>query len=261
MSFLNLLDKACDNNNSLLCVGLDIDLARLPQNNNSEEEGIFEFNRNIIDLTRDYVCAYKPNIAFYEMYGIAGMKALIKTIEYIPEDIPVIIDAKRGDIGHTAKAYAKSVFEVFNADAVTVNPYLGYDSLEPFINYKDKGVFVLCLTSNKGSSDFQTATGEEIPLYRHVAEHVSEWNTFGNCGLVVGATNTQMLKEIRSIAGDMPILIPGVGAQGGDLEASVKFGTTKDKNRAIINSSRGIIYAEDPGAEAKKLRDEINRYR
>jgi len=261
MSFLNLLDKACDNNNSLLCVGLDIDLSKLPQNVRSEEEGIFEFNRNIIDLTRDYVCAYKPNIAFYEMYGIAGMKALIKTIEYIPEDIPVIMDAKRGDIGHTAKAYAKSVFEVFNADAVTVNPYLGYDSLEPFIDYKDKGIFVLCLTSNKGSSDFQTASGEEIPLYRHVAEHVNEWNTFGNCGLVVGATNSEMLKEIRIVAGDMPILIPGVGAQGGDLESSVKFGTTKNKNRAIINSSRGIIYAEDPGAEAKRLRDEINRYR
>lgn len=261
MNFLNLLDKACDNNNSLLCVGLDTDLSKISRDNGSPEEGLFQFNKRIIDLTRDYVCAYKPNIAFYEMYGVDGMKALIKTIEYIPEDIPVILDAKRGDIGHTANAYAKSVFEVFNADAVTVNPYLGYDSLEPFLNYKDKGIFVLCLTSNKGSSDFQLVPGEEMPLYRHVAEHVNEWNTFGNCGLVVGATNSEMLKEIRSVAGDMPILIPGVGAQGGDLESSVRHGTTKDKKRAIINSSRGIIYADDPGAEAKKLRDEINRYR
>ncbi|MFA5103967.1 MAG: orotidine-5'-phosphate decarboxylase [Candidatus Margulisiibacteriota bacterium] len=261
MSFLNLLDKACENNNSLLCVGLDIDISKLPRDNRTEEERIFEFNKKIIELTKDFVCAYKPNIAFYEMNGIAGMQALIKTIEYIPEDIPVILDAKRGDIGHTAKAYAKSAFEVFNADAVTVNPYLGYDSLEPFINYQDKGVFVLCLTSNKGSSDFQLASGEEVPLYRHVAENVSKWNTFGNCGLVVGATNSEMLKEIRSVADDMPILIPGVGAQGGDLESSVKYGTTKDKNRAIINSSRGIIYADDPAKAAKDLRDEINRYR
>lgn len=260
MSFLNLLDKACETNNSLLCVGLDIDLSKIP-GSGSDEDRILEFNKRIVDLTKDCVCAYKPNIAFYEMYGVAGMQALIKTIEYIPEDIPVILDAKRGDIGHTAKAYAKSVFEVLSADAVTVNPFLGYDSIEPFIDYKDKGVFVLCLTSNKGSSDFQLASGEEVPLYKHVAEHVSQWNTFGNCGLVVGATNTDMLKEIRSVAGDMPILIPGVGAQGGDLEASVKFGATKNKNRAIINSSRGIIYADDPGTAAKTLRDEINRYR
>lgn len=260
MSFLNLLDKACETNNSLLCVGLDTDLSKI-SGSGSDEERLIAFNKRIIDLTKDLVCAYKPNIAFYEMYGVAGMQALIKTIEYIPEDIPVILDAKRGDIGHTAKAYAKSVFEVFNADAVTVNPFLGYDSLEPFITYKDKGIFVLCLTSNKGSSDFQLASGDETPLYRHVAEHVSGWNTFGNCGLVVGATNSEMLKEVRSVAGDMPILIPGVGAQGGDLEASVKYGTTKDKKRAIINSSRGIIYADDPGTAAKTLRDEINRYR
>lgn len=261
MNFLSLLDNACKKNDSLLCVGLDVDLGKTGHGTSSVTDSIFDFNKRVIDETAPYVCAYKPNIAFYEMYGIEGLQALIKTVEYIPDDIPVILDAKRGDIGHTAQAYAKSVFDVFKADAVTVNPYLGYDSLEPFISYKDKGIFVLCLTSNKGSSDFQLPQQDEDPLYMHVAKHVRKWNINENCGLVVGATNAQMLKDVRSEAGDMPILIPGVGAQGGDLEASVKYGITKDRNRAIINSSRGIIYANKPGIEAKRLRDEINKYR
>lgn len=261
MNFLSLLDNACKKNGSLLCVGLDVDLGKTGHGTSSVADSIFDFNKRVIDETVPYVCAYKPNIAFYEMYGIEGLQALIKTVEYIPDDIPVILDAKRGDIGHTAQAYAKSVFDVFKADAVTVNPYLGYDSVEPFISYKDKGIFVLCLTSNKGSSDFQLPQQDEDPLYMHVAKHVRKWNINENCGLVVGATNAQMLKDVRSEAGDMPILIPGVGAQGGDLEASVKYGITKDRNRAIINSSRGIIYANKPGIEAKRLRDEINKYR
>lgn len=261
MDFLNRLDLTCENNNSLLCIGLDIDLGRLGQDMLAKEDPIFAFNKRIIDETKDFVCAYKPNIAFYEMYGIYGLQALIKTIEYIPDEVPVILDAKRGDVGHTAQAYAKSIFEVFKADATTINPYMGYDSIKPFTEYREKGIFILCLTSNAGYKDFQKSGEESVPLYKHVAVHVKEWNVFGNCGLVVGATNADELKEIRSIAGDMPILIPGVGAQGGDLELSVKYGVTKNKNRAIINSSRGIIYSDDPKQASKKLRDEINKYR
>ncbi len=264
MSFLRILDNITEKNDSLLCVGLDIDLTKIkPLTNDNIEKQILDFNRNIIDQTKEFVCAYKPNIAFYEMYGIDGINALIKTIEHIPDDIPVILDAKRGDIGSTAKAYAKSIFENYNADAITVNPYLGFDSVEPFLNYKDKAVFVLCLTSNKSSADFQFLTDNEKPLYKIVAENVAHWNLrYGNCGLVVGATKAQLLKEIREIAQDMPILIPGVGAQGGDLETSVKFGITKEeRNRAIINVSRSIIYSENPRYEANKIRNEINKFR
>ncbi|MCX5749485.1 MAG: orotidine-5'-phosphate decarboxylase [Candidatus Saganbacteria bacterium] len=261
MDFLNRLDQAGEKNDSLLCVGLDIDLARMPKEFLSKEDPIFSFNKMVVDKTRDLVCAYKPNIAFYEMYGIYGLQSLIKTIEYIPDEIPVILDAKRGDVGHTAGAYAKSAFEVFKADATTVNPYLGYDSIKPFLEYRDRGTFILCLTSNAGYRDFQDSGDEKVPLYIHVAKHVKEWDIYGNCGLVAGATNPGELKKIREIAVNMPILIPGIGAQGGDLEQSVRNGITKDKNRAVINSSRSIIYSDDPAKAAKKLRDEINRYR
>lgn len=268
MKFTDKLDKITERNNSLLCIGLDIDLSRIPQPLLNKEDPIFTFNKSIIDSTAEFVCAYKPNIAFYEMYGIYGLQALIRTIEYIQEkDIPVILDAKRGDVGHTAAAYAKAIFTVYNADATTVNPYLGHDSVEPFLEYREKGIFVLCLTSNVGFRDFQVA-GKEEPLYISVAKHVKEWNHYGNCGLVVGATNPKELKGIREIVGDMPILIPGVGAQGGDLGSSVKSGVTKKGNRAIINASRSIIYAskgDDFAGSAKnaarRLRDEINVYR
>ena len=178
----------------------------------------------------------------------------------------MILDAKRGDIGNTAAAYAKAIFEIFKADATTLNPYMGFDSIEPFLSYKDKGLFILCLTSNHSSKDFQT-DGEE-PLFMKVAKKVKIWDNFGNCGLVVGATRTDELKAIRTVAVDMPILIPGVGAQGGDLKDSVRFGVNKKGERAIINSSRGIIYAssgEDFAGSAKmaarKLKEEINSYR
>jgi orotidine 5'-phosphate decarboxylase subfamily 2 len=257
MSFVDQLDSTAGKNHSLLCVGLDTDLTRIPAKFLKTEDPIFLFNRDVIEACKDFVCAFKPNSAFYEMYGIYGLSALIKTIDHIHSlGIPVILDSKRGDVGHSSAAYAKSIFEVFKADATTVNPYLGHDSVEPFLNYRDKGVFVLCLTSNVGFRDFQAAGAGE-PLYRSVARHVKEWNHYGNCGLVVGATKPEELKEIRELVGDMPILIPGVGAQGGDLEASVKYGG----KRAIINASRSILYAEDPKAEAKKLRDEINKYR
>ncbi|MFA5892570.1 MAG: orotidine-5'-phosphate decarboxylase [Candidatus Margulisiibacteriota bacterium] len=257
MKFVEQLDRAITQNNSQLCVGLDVDLSRFPQKYLSSDDPIFNFNREIIAATKDQVCAYKPNSAFYEMYGVYGLSALLKTIEFIHQEtkVPVILDAKRGDVGHSSAAYAKSVFDACKADATTVNPYMGHDSVQPFLDYQEKGVFILCLTSNVGGKDFQAA-GKE-PLYISVAKHVKEWNHYGNCGLVVGATKPEELKEIKALAGEMPILIPGVGAQGGDLKAAVKFGG----QRAIINASRSIIYAADPGAEAKKLRDEINQWR
>jgi len=196
------------------------------------------------------------------MYGIYGLSALLRTIEYIHQetDVPVILDAKRGDVGHSSTAYAKSVFQVFKADATTVNPYMGHDSVRPFLEFEEKGVFILCLTSNVGFKDFQIK-GVDEPLYKSVAKHVREWNHYGNCGLVVGATKAEELKSVRELAGDMPLLIPGVGAQGGDLEASVKHGTIKNGKRAVINASRSILYAADPYSEAKKLRDNINKFR
>jgi orotidine 5'-phosphate decarboxylase subfamily 2 len=242
LKFLGKLDQAIAKNNSLLCVGLDA----------TKEDNILEFNRSIINATKDLVCAYKPNIAFYERFGIKGLTALIKTIELIQEtNIPVILDAKRGDIGNSSAAYADSAFKVFQADAITVNPYMGYDSLEPFIEYQDKGIFILCLTSNPGAKDFESG------IYKNVARKAKEWNKYGNLGLVVGATKPEELKEISEIATDLPLLIPGVGAQGGDLSAAVKNGG----KRPIINASRSIIFASDPRSEALKLRDAINEHR
>jgi len=268
MSFLEKLDSAVKKNNSLLCVGLDIDLKKIPDSLLNKGDPIFDFNKAIINATKDIVCAYKPNMAFYEMYGIYGIEALIKTIEYIYTlEIPVILDAKRGDVGNTASAYAKSLFEIYKADAITVSPYLGKDSLDPFFEYKEKGIFVLCLTSNPGSKDFQN-TGNDDPLFKQVAKKVREWNVNGNAGLVVGATKPEELKEIRSMVGDMPILIPGIGAQGGDTAKTVRYGTNKKGERAIINSSRNIIFAstgEDFAGSARvaarKLKEEINSYR
>ncbi|OGB89587.1 orotidine 5'-phosphate decarboxylase [candidate division WOR-1 bacterium RIFCSPHIGHO2_01_FULL_53_15] len=257
MKFSEQLSRAAAKNNSLLCVGLDIDLSRIPQKFLTTNDPIFLFNKEIVDATKNLVCAYKPNSAFYEMYGLYGLSSLIKTIDYIHEsDLPVILDAKRGDVGHSSNAYAKSAFEVFKADAVTVNPYMGHDSVQPFLDYREKGIFVLCLTSNPGFRDFQTyGCGE--PLYKTVVQHVKEWNHYGNCGLVVGATKPTEIKEIRKLAGEMPFLIPGVGAQGGDLGLAVKY---SGKN-SIINASRSILYADEPGQAAKKLRDEINKFR
>ncbi len=231
-----------------------------------------EFNKTIVDATRDLVCAYKLNLAFYEVLGDEGTEALRKTIEHIPNDILTIGDAKRGDIGNTAKAYAKSIFTNLNFDATTVNPYLGYDSVEPFIQYHDRGVFVLCRTSNAGAVDFQSllcqVNGDHRPLYQIVAEKVSQWNRYGNLGLVVGATYPEELRQIRENHPDLPLLIPGVGAQGGELSLSVRYGVDKQGQKAIINSSRQVLYASkgDDFAEAARkaaleLRNQINLYR
>jgi orotidine-5'-phosphate decarboxylase len=266
MNFIEKLTGAARKNKSLLCIGLDPDPKLMP-----DKVGIFEFNKAIIDATHDLVCAYKPNIAFYEALGNEGLDALKHTVDYMPEDIPVIVDAKRGDIGNTAKAYARALFEYFGFDATTVNPYLGYDSIEPFIQYHDNGVFILCRTSNAGAVDFQSLLCEiendRRPLFEVVALKTGQWNTHGNIGLVVGATYPEELRLIRQIQPDMPLLIPGIGAQGGDLALSVRYGVDARGEKAIINSSRQIIYAsrKKDFAEAARqaaltLRDQINQH-
>ncbi len=266
MDFLEKLAETSQENRSLLCVGLDPDPSLMP-----EGIGVFEFNKAIIDATVDLVCAYKPNIAFYEVMGSAGLDALKRTRDYIPDNIPVIIDAKRGDIGNTARAYAQSLFDYYKFDAATVNPYLGYDALEPFIRYRDRGIFVLCRTSNAGAIDFQSlkfeTEGGPRMLFEIVAEKVSQWNKYGNLGLVVGATYPGEPKLIRQRYPQMPLVIPGVGAQGGDLAQVVNYGADAGRQRTIINSSRQILYASKgkdfaaaAGRAAKELRDKINDY-
>jgi orotidine-5'-phosphate decarboxylase len=268
MKFIEKLVNISRKNNSLLCVGLDTDLEKIPKFLLKDFDPIFSFNQKIIDFTSDLVCAYKPNIAFYEAYGSQGWEALKKTCEIVPKEIPIIIDAKRGDIGNTARMYAKAIFENLGADAVTVNPYMGEDAISPFLEYKNKCALVLCLTSNKSAQDFQLSLIDGKPLYQIVAEKVLNWSKKGNCGLVVGATYPEQLKKVREIAKSLPILIPGVGAQSGELESTVKFGTDEKGELAIINSSRAIIYAspeedfaEAARSEALKLRDKINLYR
>ncbi len=265
MNFIEKLTLATRKNKSLVCVGLDTDPELLP-----DKVGVFDFNKAIIDATADLVCAYKPNLAFYEAMGSRGIDILKQTVDYIPDDIPVIADAKRGDIGNTARAYARAIFDVMNFDAVTANAYLGFDSVEPFISYPDKGIFILCRTSNASAVDFQSLQtdfeGEKRPLYEIVALKASRWNTQGNIGLVVGATYPDELRQIRGDYPDMPLLIPGIGAQAGDLTAAVDYGVDANGERAIINSSRQILYAsrEKDFAEAARqatltLRDRINQ--
>ncbi|MBI4766313.1 MAG: orotidine-5'-phosphate decarboxylase [Deltaproteobacteria bacterium] len=270
MNFLETLTGAWRRNNSLLCVGLDPDLEKIPDHLRSLKSPLFEFNRAIIDLTSDLVCAYKPQTAFYAAIGLE--RDLEQTIAYIHDQhrgIPVILDAKRGDIGSTAGLYAQEVFDRYKADAVTVNPYLGRDALDPFLDRRDKGVIILCRTSNPGASDIQDLEVKGEKLYRVVARKAAqEWNRNGNVLLVVGATYPRELGEIRALVGNMTFLVPGIGAQGGDLEKAVINGKTQDGTGMIINSSRGIIYAgggKDFARAAReaalRLKDEINRYR
>lgn len=237
MTFLDKLTAKWDEN-KFLCVGLD--------------KGDFEFDKNIIDQTYDYVCAYKPNAAFYKEVELQ------ETVSYLTSshpDIPVILDAKRGDIGSTNEAYAKAIFDDLEADAVTVHPYLGKESLEPFLKRTDKGIIVLVRTSNPGAGEFQDLTVDGKPLYQVVAEHVQNWGS--NLGVVVGATYPEELKQVRQIVEDMPILVPGVGAQGGDLEATIKNGLNSKKQGLIISSSRSIIFAPNPKEAAQTLNSQI----
>lgn len=263
MDFLTKLAAARQKNDSLLCIGLDPDPALMPPG-----VSIADFNCAIIDATRDLVCAYKPNLAFYEAAGREGIEALEKTVKHIPPAIITIGDGKRGDIGNTAKAYAKALFDVFGFDAVTVNPYLGYDSIEPFLKYADKGIFLLCRTSNPGGADFQNLrleTGQ--PLYEAVARKVLEWNRGGQLGLVVGATSPDELRRVRQLCPEMPLLIPGIGAQGGDLALTIKYGADAATTRTIINVSRQVLYASSKpdfaGAArraALEIRNQINAH-
>lgn len=248
---LTFLDKLTDmwKEGKFVCVGLD--------------SGDFEFNQTIVDQTAALVCAYKPNSAFYETAGVEGWEILKKTIKYIHQKyptLPVILDAKRGDIGNSNEAYAKAIFDDLGADAVTIHPYLGREAVQPFLDRKDKGVFVLVRTSNPGASEFQDLIVHPLkaPLYQVVAKNVaSEWNTNGNVGVVVGATYPEELKIVREIVGDMPILIPGVGAQGGDIKQTVKNGLNSNGEGIIISSSRGIIFSENPREATLKLHQEI----
>lgn len=268
MTFLEKLTGATRANSSLLCVGLDVSLDALPGGIARTPAGVVEFNRAIVDATADLVCAYKPNLAFYEALGPAGLDALLKTRELIPPEIPVIADAKRGDVGHTASAYARALFDVYSFDAVTASPYLGRDALEPFLERSDRGVFVLCRTSNPGARDLQDLMIGGEPLYRVVARLVGEWNRNGNAGLVVGATYPREIEEVRAIVPSLPLLIPGVGAQAGDLAAAVRAGVDARGELAIVNSSRQVLYASsgrDFAAAARAvailLRGQINQAR
>jgi len=270
MNFNEKLSKIVNKNNSLLCVGLDIDKEKMPKYLfESSKSPYLEFNKKIIDATKDFVCSYKLNMAFYEVLGKKGLDILEKTIRHIPKEIIVILDGKRNDIGNTAELYAKGLYETFKADGATVNPYLGIDGIKPFLNYKDKCSFILCRTSNPSASDLQDLKISNTPLYEVVANKIKEWNKFGTCGAVVGATYPEELKLIRKILGDeIPILIPGIGAQGGDVKKTVEYGSNCSGDLAIIVSSRGIIYCSNDkdfnktaSDAASNLRDEINKYR
>ncbi|MDP3992751.1 MAG: orotidine-5'-phosphate decarboxylase [bacterium] len=286
-NFMQMLQAKWDEG-KFVCVGLDSDLAKIPTSvkeavakwefATDKSDVIFAFNREIIDATKDLVCAYKPNVAFYEAYGDSGLSGLRQTIYYIlrvAPDVPVIYDAKRADIGNTNDGYVRSAFGVpgepdlycLYADAITVNPYLGREAMQPFLDCGDKGIIVLCRTSNYGAGEFQDlpvqtdwAPEGTMPLYQYVAMRVAkDWNANGNCALVVGATYPDELAQVRQIVGDMPILIPGIGAQGGDLEATVKTGKNSRNQGMIINSSRGIIFASSEPDFAEVARQETQK--
>lgn len=258
-NFRELLDAKWGEG-KMLCVGLDPDISKIPASvgGNGPRERIVAFNRSIIDATHDLVCSFKLNSAFYEAHGDQGFAALRETIFHIRDaapDVPVILDAKRGDIGNTNDAYAEAVFGYLSVDAMTMHPYLGREALQPMLDHADKGIFVLCRTSNAGAREFQDLTVDGKPLYQVVAQHVaSGWNTNGNCGLVVGATYPDELKAVREIAPDMPILVPGVGAQAGDLEKSVAAGKNVRGNGMIIAASRAIIFASSGSDYAEAAR-------
>ena len=228
---------------SFLCIGLDTDIQKIPEYLSKFDDPVFEFNKQIIDSTKDLCVAYKLNTAFYESNGINGWKSLMKTIEYIPKNIFSIADAKRGDIGNTSKMYAKTFFETMDFDSITVNPYMGSDSVEPFLDFNNKWVILLALTSNKGSEDFQNFSNQSnVKLYQQVIEKSMNWSDDSRIMYVVGATKSDSLKEIRKIIPDHFLLVPGIGAQGGSLDDVVKYGMNKDCG-LLINSSRSIIYA------------------
>jgi orotidine-5'-phosphate decarboxylase len=272
VNFINKLSAAWTTNDSLLCVGLDPDMARLPAPFQRDPDGIYLFCREIIDATADLACSFKPQIAYFAALGAEAQ--LEKICAYARENyphIPLILDAKRGDIGATARQYAREAYDRYGADAVTVSPYMGSDSVEPYMEWPERGIIVLCRTSNPGGSDLQFLQVDGKPLYQHVARLVAEqWNANGQCALVVGATFPEELAQVRAIVGDMPLLVPGIGAQGGDIAATVASGRTATGTGMMINSSRAILYAqaqagEDFAAAARRValetRDAINLHR
>lgn len=266
MTFLSKIAGAQRSQSSLLCVGLDPDPKLLPAAVKSQSNPALEFNRRIIEATHDLACAYKLNLAFYEALGDSGWETIRQTLAAIPGHLITIGDGKRVDIGNTSEQYARSLFGL-GFDSLTVNPYMGFDSIEPFLQDPQRGAFILALTSNPGSKDFQRLRVGRAPLYEKVAATAKKWNKNKNVGLVVGATHPKELRRIRTIAPTLPLLIPGIGTQGGDLKSSIRFGCDKHGELALINASRSVIYAsseEDFAAaarrEATKLRDEMRRY-
>ncbi|HEX7340926.1 MAG TPA: orotidine-5'-phosphate decarboxylase [Rhodanobacteraceae bacterium] len=270
MRFMQQLQQAWQAHDSLVCVGLDPDPKRFPPMLQGDANAVFMFCAAIVDATADLVCAFKPQIAHFAALGAEdALQRLIAHIHAAHPDVPVILDAKRGDIGSTAQHYAEEAFDRYQADAVTANPYLGHDSIAPFLERTDKGVILLCRTSNPGGANFQNLDCGGQPLYLRVAETIAtRWNAHGNCALVAGATFPEELGKIRHAIGDMPLLVPGIGAQGGDVEAVLKHGLTHAGTGLIVSSSRAILYAGD-GADyaqaarhaAQTLRDDINLHR
>jgi orotidine-5'-phosphate decarboxylase len=272
--FTEKLTSAWRSRNSLLCVGLDPDVSKFPAHLQAQPDGIFEFCKSIVDATAEAACCFKPQIAYFAALRAEDqLEALCQYIRSYYPDLPVVLDAKRGDIGATAEQYAREAFERYGADAVTVNPYMGADSVAPYMEWPDRGVIVLCRTSNPGGSDLQFMQVDGKPLYQHVARLVAEkWNRNGQCGLVVGATFPEELAQVRAIVGDMPLLVPGIGAQGGDIAATVVAGCDSHGAGMMINSSRAILYAQALAGSSESFaqsaqrvacetRDAINRER
>lgn len=273
MDFLSKLAAAVDKNNSLLSVGLDPNMDKLPPHLHTSQTPFFDFNKAVIDATAELVCAFKPNSAFYEARGAAGIEELKQTCDYIHQRypaIPIILDYKRGDIGNTNLHYNDFAFDYLNVDAVTIHPYFGREAIQPFLDHADKGIIIMCRNSNPGAAEFQDLEVDGQKLYLRVAKNVAtSWNENGNCLLVVGATVPNDLAEVRQVVGDnMVLLVPGIGAQGGDLEATLKAGLNSAGRGLIINSSRDILYqssgedfAKAARSAATRTRDEINSYR
>lgn len=267
--FIDTLRAAQEANRSLLCVGLDPDPARFPEVVGKSPESIVAFNRAIIEATADLACCYKPNLGFYLSYGALGVEALAQVRRDVPANIPVLLDAKFGDLDMTSAGYARAAFETWNFDALTVNPYLGHDALLPFLSYQDRGIFILAKTSNPGSGLLQDRRlDDDTTVSMAVVIHANQWNTAGNVGLVVGATYPSQMAEIRAAAPNLPFLVPGVGAQGGDLEAAVQAGIDANGAGIIVNTSRAISYASSgpdfqdaARTAAQALRDQIEAAR
>ncbi len=270
MHFMHSLQQAWKDHDSLVCVGLDPEPTKFPAHLRGAPDAVFDFCRDIVDATADLVCAFKPQIAhFAALRAEDTLERLIAHIHTKHPGVPVILDAKRGDIGSTAQHYATEAFERYQADAVTLNPYLGRDSIQPFLDCADKGVILLCRTSNPGGADFQALDCGGQPLYLRVAQTIArDWNAHGNCALVTGATWPEELGQVRAVVGDMPLLVPGIGAQGGDVEAVLRHGLTRDGNGLLVSSSRAILYAgngEDFAQAARRaaiaLRAAVNHHR